>query len=85
VDESVATLPKVQLNRMQTLRLIAVGIAVAFMLLRVVPDGIRLMQPLGAFGYATDDNGVVVKAPAVVPKGTDPVLLGDRPDRLHAR
>jgi hypothetical protein len=78
VDESVATLPKVQLNRMQTLRLIAVGIAVAFMLLRVVPDGIRLMQPLGAFGYATDDNGVVVKAPAVVPKGTDPVLLGDR-------
>jgi hypothetical protein len=78
VDESVESLPKVQLNRMQTLRLIAVGIAVAFMLLRVVPDGIRLMQPLGTFDYATDDNGVVYKVPATVPKGTDRILLGDR-------
>jgi hypothetical protein len=78
VDESVESLPKVQLNRMQTFRLIAVGIAVAFMLLRVVPDAIRVMQPLGTFDYATDDNGVVMRAPGVVPKGTDPVLLGDR-------
>ena len=63
---------------MQWLRLVAVGIAVSFMLLRVVPDAIRLIEPLGVFEYATDDDGVVVKVPATRPKGTDALQLGDR-------
>ena len=73
-----ASLPSVQLNRMQSLRLVAVGLIVAFMLLRVVPDVYRLFVPLGAFDYATDDDGAVVKAPAVTPKGSDKLLMGDR-------
>jgi len=63
---------------MQSLRLAAVGIVVAFMLLRVVPDVYRLVQPLGSFDYATNDDGVVTKVPATRPKGTDALLLGDR-------
>jgi hypothetical protein len=78
VDAYSGSLPKVQLNRMQSLRLVAVGIVVAFMLLRVVPDVYRLVAPLGVFDYATDDDGVVVKVPAVRPKGTDALHLGDR-------
>jgi hypothetical protein len=46
VDARSASLPKVQLNRMQSLRLVAVGIVVAFMLLRVVPDVYRLVVPI---------------------------------------
>jgi len=78
VDAQSAPLPKVQLNRWQSLRLTAVGFVVAFMLLRVVPDVYRLMVPLGTFDYATNDDGVVNKAPATRPKGTDALLLGDR-------
>ncbi len=78
MDAQSASLPKVQLNRMQTLRLTAVGIVVAFMLLRVVPDAYRLIQPLGTFDYATNDDGVVTKVPAVRAKGTDALHLGDR-------
>ncbi len=48
------------------------------MLLRVVPDTIRLFVPLGVFDYATDDDGVVVKVPARQPEGTDALHLGDR-------
>jgi hypothetical protein len=73
-----ASLPKVQLNRMQTLRLFAVGIVVAFMVLRVVPDVVRTITPLGAFNYATDDDGIVTKTPGKTPKGTDVLRLGDR-------
>jgi hypothetical protein len=73
-----ASLPKVQLNRMQWLRLVAVGIVAAFMVLRVVPDAVRLALPVGAFDYATNDNGVVMKVPAVRAKGTDALVLGDR-------
>ncbi|MGA2393543.1 MAG: hypothetical protein ABSH03_09365 [Candidatus Lustribacter sp.] len=72
------SLPSIQLNRWQNVRLIAVGIVVSFMLLRVVPDAIRLIYPLGYFDYATNDDGVVVKAPAQVPKGTDRLKVGDR-------
>src|SRR5665213_381942 len=72
------SLPKVQLNRRQSLRLVAVGIAVSFMLLRVVPDTIRLFEPLGLFDYATDDDGVVVKVPPKQPSGTDALQVGDR-------
>ena len=63
---------------MQWLRLVVVGIAVAFMVARVAPDVVRAVLPLGTFDYATDDDGVVIKAPAKVPKGTDPILVGDR-------
>jgi hypothetical protein len=76
--DAQGSLPKVQLNRMQLLRLFAVGIVAAFMLLRVVPDVGRTIAPLGAFNYATNDDGVVTRAPTVHPKGTDPLLLGDR-------
>lgn len=72
------SLPIVQLNRMQNLRLIAVGIVVAFMVLRVVPDVVRFIWPLGVFDYATDDDGVVLKVPAMHPKGTDILKVGDR-------
>lgn len=72
------SLPIVQLNRWQSVRLIAVGVVVSFMLLRVVPDAIRVIYPLGLFDYATNDDGVVVKAPAQVPPGTDRLKLGDR-------
>jgi hypothetical protein len=63
---------------MQSLRLVAVGIVVSCMLLRVVPDVYRLIQPLGSFDYATNDDGVVMKVPALRPKGTDALLIGDR-------
>jgi hypothetical protein len=72
------SLPKVQLSRMETLRLAAVGLVVAFMLARVVPDAIRLVAPIGLFGYATNDDGVVIDVPETRPIGTDPILLGDR-------
>jgi hypothetical protein len=78
MDAHSESLPKVQLNRWQSVRLVAVGIVVAFMLLRVVPDAYRLIQPLGAFDYATNDDGVVIKVPATQPKGTDALHLGDR-------
>lgn len=78
MDAPSAPLPTIQLNRWQSLRLSAVGIVVAFMLLRVVPDVYRLIVPLGAFDYATNDDAVVIKAPALRAKGTDAMLLGDR-------
>ena len=85
MDSQSASLPKVQLNRWQTVRLTAVGIVVAFMLLRVVPDVYRFMVPLGSFNYATNDDAVVIKAPDARPKGTDALLLGDkiRIDRIQ--
>lgn len=76
--DATESLPKVQLNRWQTARLVAVGVVVAFMVLRVVPDAIRVIYPLGLFDYATDDNAVVIKTPDKVPKGTDRLKLGDR-------
>jgi hypothetical protein len=78
MDAHSESLPQVQLNRWQSVRLVAVGIVVAFMLLRVVPDAYRLIQPLGTFDYATNDDGVVIKVPATQPKGTDALHLGDR-------
>ncbi len=75
---SAESLPKVQLSRAETVRLVLVGLIVAFMVARVVPDAIRVVQPAGLFGYLTDDDGIVTKVPAVRPKGTDAILLGDR-------
>jgi len=78
VIDTNETLPQVQLNRWELLRMVAVGIIVAFMLIRVVPDAIRLIYPIGQYNYVTDDNGVVVKLSGKAPKGTDALRLGDR-------
>ena len=85
MESQSASLPTVQLNRWQSVRLTAVGIVIAFMLLRVVPDVYRFMVPLGTFNYATNDDSVVIKAPATRPKGTDALLVGDkvRIDRIR--
>ncbi len=70
---------------MQSVRMVAVGIVVAFMVLRVVPDVYRLVQPLGVFDYVTNDDDVVTKVPDAVPKGTDALRMGDqvRIDRIQ--
>ena len=70
---------------MQWLRLIAVGIAVAFMVGRVAPDIARVFLPLWTFDYATNDDGVVIKAPPKPKPGNDLLVLGDRVriDRIH--
>ena len=71
-----ASLPHVSLTRPQWLRLVVVGVFVAFAVGRVVPDVIRAFEPLGIFGYVTDANGVVLHV-ASENKG-DRILLGDR-------
>jgi hypothetical protein len=55
------------------------------MVLRVVPDVYRLVQPLGVFDYVTNDDDVVTKVPDAVPKGTDALRMGDqvRIDRIQ--
>ena len=58
------SLPKVKLQRAQWVRLVVVGIFVAFALARVVPDVIRAWEPLGTFGYVTDGDGIVVHVTA---------------------
>lgn len=75
---SEAARPRVILSRAQWLRLILVGIFAAFSLARVVPDVVRLGEPLGFFGYVTDGSGVVVRVPRSVPKGSQRLQLGDR-------
>ena len=75
---SAESLPTVQLSRNEMLRLVLAGLVVAFMVARVVPDAIRVVQPLGLFDYATDDDGLVTKIAATRPKGSDAILLGDR-------
>lgn len=61
---SDANLPKVALSRRQWLRMIVVGILVVIALARVVPDVVRVVYPLQVFGYGTDGNGIVIRAPA---------------------
>jgi hypothetical protein len=70
--------PPVSLSRLQWLRLAVVGIFVVFAVVRVVPDVMRLWLPLGAFGYVTDEAGVVERAPPARPKGSDELRVGDR-------
>lgn len=69
--------PKVKLTRDQWVRMIVVAVFAAFSVARVVPDLVRLVQPLGVFGYVTDGNGVVVEVPPPV-KGSDALRIGDR-------
>ncbi len=78
MNATPVSLPKVQLSRQQSLRLAAVGITLAFMVLRVVPDAVRIVYPLGVFGYSTSDDAIVTKVPEKRPKGTDAILLGDK-------
>jgi hypothetical protein len=74
----VHPLPKVKLDRGQWLRLALVGLLAAFSLARVLPDTIRIVQPLGLFNYTTDGDGVVVGVPPKTLKGADEIKLGDR-------
>ena len=67
-----------------------VGVLVALMLGRVVPDVVRVMYPLHYFGYVTNGDGVVVEvnrrltqSPMQARKNAsrdpvDPLLVGDR-------
>ncbi len=70
--------PHVRLTRGQWTRLAVVGIFVLFVIARVAPDGVRVFQPLGVFGYVTDGNGVVVHAPQKPLPGSDLMFAGDR-------
>jgi hypothetical protein len=56
------SLPKVSLRRGQWVRLIVVGFFAALAVARVAPDLVRVAVPLSEFDYATDGNGVVVRA-----------------------
>ncbi len=70
--------PKIRLDRSQWLRLILVGLFAAVVLGRTLPDAMRVVYPLGIFGYATDNDGVIVRVPEKVHKGDDRLVLGDR-------
>lgn len=77
-DSAPESLPKPRLNTAQKLRLAIAAVFVAFALARVVPDAVRIVIPLGVFGYVTDQNGVVVAVSPNHPKGTDLLKAGDR-------
>jgi len=83
---SSQTLPQISHSRPQWVRLIVVGAFAAIALGRVIPDAIRIFEPLGTFGYATDGNGTVVRVRESEPKGSDRILVGDRVrvDRIPA-
>ena len=71
-------LPEIKLNRKQWLRLIVVGFFAALVVARVAPDAVRVVQPLGIFNYATDADGVVIRAQPLKTKGSDVIKIGDR-------
>jgi hypothetical protein len=73
-----AGLPQVSLGREYWLRLAVVAVLLVLTGARCVPDLVRAAYPLNVFGYATDGDGVVVVAPATVPKGSDRIRIGDR-------
>lgn len=78
--------PHVSLSRAQRVRLIVVGFLVLIAIGRVVPDFVRVVYPLSVFGYVTNGNGVVVSAPAVVPKPQQrfALALPHRGGKAHA-
>jgi hypothetical protein len=57
-------LPKVSLRPAELARMVIVGILVALALSRVVPDFVRVVYPISAFGYTTDGDAVMVRVPA---------------------
>jgi hypothetical protein len=75
-----AGLPQVSLGREYWIRLVAVAVLIVLAGTRCVPDLVRAVYPLQTFNYNTDANGVVVVAPATVPKGSDRIRVGDRVD-----
>jgi len=75
-----AGLPQVSLGRAYWIRLVVVAVLIVLTGTRCVPDLVRAVYPLHTFGYTTDANGVVVVAPATVPKGSDRIRIGDRVD-----
>jgi len=75
-----AGLPQVSLGREYWIRLVVVAVLIVLTGTRCVPDFVRAVYPLQTFGYNTDGNGVVVVAPATVPKGSDRIRIGDRVD-----
>jgi hypothetical protein len=62
-----ASLPKVRLSRAQWARMVVVGLLVVLALGRPLADFVRVIYPLSYFGYTTDGDGIVTRAPAVVP------------------
>ncbi|MBD5655913.1 MAG: hypothetical protein IAI50_12140 [Candidatus Eremiobacteraeota bacterium] len=71
-------LPRVKLGRIQWVRLVVVGIFVAFVAFRVGGDMTRIVWPLHVFDYRTDADGVIVAAPAKATPGSDRLFVGDR-------
>jgi len=57
------SLPKVSLRPPEVIRMVIVGILVALSLSRVVPDFVRIVYPLSFFGYSTDGDANVIRAP----------------------
>ncbi len=70
--------PQIKLNRSQWLRLVIVGIFTVIAVSRVVPDFVRIFMPIGVFGYATDLNGDVIKAPPARRSDLSKLHIGDR-------
>jgi hypothetical protein len=62
-----ASLPKVRLSRAQWARMVVVGLLVVLALARPVADFVRVVYPLSYFGYTTDGDAVVTRAPAIAP------------------
>ncbi|HWT07431.1 MAG TPA: hypothetical protein VN224_16820, partial [Xanthomonadales bacterium] len=61
------SLPKVRLSRAQWARMVVVGLLVVLALARPLADFVRVVYPLSYFGYTTDGDGVVTRAPAIAP------------------
>jgi len=72
------TLPQISHSRSQWGRLIVAAAFAAIALGRVIPDGIRLFDPLAVFAYSTDGNGTVVRVRDRGPSGSDRILPGDK-------
>ncbi|MEA2785678.1 MAG: hypothetical protein QOF71_1782, partial [Candidatus Eremiobacteraeota bacterium] len=58
-----ASLPKVRLSRAQLARMAIVGVLVVFALARPLGDFVRIVYPLSYFGYSTDGDAIVTRAP----------------------
>jgi hypothetical protein len=69
--------PQISLTRPQWVRLIVVGVFVAFVVARVAADGVRVAYPLSLFGYVTNGDGVIDSVSGQAKK-PDPLRVGDR-------
>ena len=72
-------LPDVTIDLAQRIRFALVALFVAFAVLRVVPDLVRIGYPLNLFGYVTNAAGVVVWVSPEPPiPARDLIRVGDR-------